>query len=305
MNMKTVRSILAPHTLIWIVPICAAIGAGLYWKAYYEERGPVISIRFTDVGGLKVGNTPVLYRGVPIGRITDIDLSPDQREVLVQIQVRRGEQAFAQAGALFWIVRPEVSYSGIKGIGTVLSGPYIEAAPGSGKFTTEFAGSQKAPEVFEEGLNLVLYAPILEHVQPHSPVHYRGIQVGAVRDVRLGREANQIEVRIVVWKRYRALVRTNSRFWIISGFEVKGGLFSGVKLKLESLGTVISGAVGFATPEKDMGEPAKEGSEFALRAGPKKEWLEWAPRIPISPAPGETEQRVPAGERFMRSSQKR
>ncbi len=69
---------------------------------------------------------------------------------------------------------------------------------------------------------------------------------------------------------------------MISGVDVKGGLLTGVQMKVESLRTLISGGVAFATPEKDMGDPARNGDQFPLYEEAKDEWEQWAPEIPIA-----------------------
>ena len=47
---------------------------------------------------------------------------------------------------------------------------------------------------------------------------------------------------------------------------------------------LMAGGISFATPPpgKDNG-PVEEGMTFRLFDEPRKEWLEWAPNIPISP----------------------
>ena len=114
-----------------------------------------------------------------------------------------------------------------------------------------------------------------------------------VREVRLSDQANGIDVHVDVWKRYAPLVRGGSKFWVVSGFEAQGGIFSGVHLKLESVRRVISGGVAFATPEKDLGPPAKDGASFVLADEPSKDWLAWAPKIPIAPVRAKPEKQSP------------
>jgi len=64
---------------------------------------------------------------------------------------------------------------------------------------------------------------------------------------------------------------------------VKGGLLTGISMKMDSLRSLLSGGVAFATPEKDMGDQAKNGSEFVLHDEVRKDWLDWAPKIPVTP----------------------
>jgi paraquat-inducible protein B len=59
----------------WLVPIIAALVAGyLIWDRL-GERGPEIVISFADGAGVRVGVTPVKYRGVEVGEVTGVGLS--------------------------------------------------------------------------------------------------------------------------------------------------------------------------------------------------------------------------------------
>jgi paraquat-inducible protein B len=290
------------HWLIWIIPLLAAIAAGFYAREYFAQRGPLITIKFASADGLKVGDTPLLHRGVIIGKVSNIALEEDKRRALVEVRLQTDQQAFAKEGAAFWIVRPEVSGTNFEGLGTLFSGPYIDSAPGAGERKREFIALSKPPTIFPEGLELIVHSARLEHLEESSPVYYRGEQVGEVRDVRLSREADQVEARLTIWRRYSALVRANSKFWPVSGFDVKGGIFSGLELQLRSLKALVSGGIAFATPDKDMGPPVKAGTNFALEKGPKDDWLNWAPKISIQPSASEPESH---GERLVKGTANR
>jgi paraquat-inducible protein B len=92
-----------------------------------------------------------------------------------------------------------------------------------------------------------------------------------------------VDAHVFIQKRYSPLVFTNSQFWVISGVDVKGGLFTGVQMKVESLRSLLSGGIGFATPDKDMGNQAQNGDTFVLHDDEKKDWDDWAPKILIEP----------------------
>jgi paraquat-inducible protein B len=276
--------------LIWLIPLFAAGMAGYYFYDLWEQRGLEITITFNDGSGLKAGQTKIMHLGVDIGQVADLRLSPDEKQVLVDVHLQRSAASFTRKGALFWIVRPEISTQSISGLGTVLSGPFIDSMPGSGEAQKEFAGLDKAPPTNEDGLRIVLKAARLEHLQAETPVYFRGIEVGTIEDIRLSPDAASVDVRALIHKRYSPLVTSNSQFWVVSAVDVKGGLLSGIQMKVESFHTLLSGGVAFATPEKDMGQPAQNGSEFVLHDESKKEWLSWAPAIPIQAAdsPGQS-----------------
>jgi paraquat-inducible protein B len=272
-----------PVVLIWMVPILAVVAAGFYLIDYLRDHGISITVALHDGSGLKPGQTNVSHLGVPIGQVESVELSPDQNKVLVHIRLVRSAEAFAEKGALFWTVRPQVTTESISGLDTIASGPYIEGVPGAGDRITEFAGLDQAPSALGPGLSIQLHAVRLEHLQPDSPVYYRGFQVGVVRSIQMRDDATGVTIQIFIQRRYANLVRAKSDFWIVSGFDVKGGILTGIQMKLDSLRSVLSGSIAFATPEKDFGDPAVENSEYPLFEDPKPDWLNWAPAIHLPP----------------------
>ena len=85
---------------------------------------------------------------------------------------------------------------------------------------------------------------------------------------------------VVIFPRYAALVREGSAFWDVSGLNVNAGLLKGIQIELESLRSFITGGIEFASPPGTA--RAKAGTVFFLHNEPKKEWLGWAPKIPLA-----------------------
>jgi paraquat-inducible protein B len=267
--------------LVWIAPLLAAALAAFYGYTHLRENGQQIVIRFTDGSGLKEGQTIVTHLGVQIGRVTAVDLSDDKQQVRVTVSLRKSQEAFAKQGAVYWTVRPQISIESVSGLSTVLSGPYIEASPGTGPATTEFDGLQRSPVNYGPGINLVLHSPRIEHLSADGPVYYRGIEVGTIKDVELSPDAAGVDVSILIRHRYTALVQSDSKFWIVKAADIKGGLFSGVQFKLGSLQSLFSGGVSFATPETEATPLARDGDSFPLYDDAKKDWLDWSPHIAL------------------------
>jgi paraquat-inducible protein B len=268
---------------VWVVPFVAAIVAGYLVFDRVRDFGPEITIRFKDGNGVRVGQTPVKYRGVPIGEVTAIELSEDRQRVVVKVRLQRSAASIAQRGSVFWIVRPEVGIADITGLSTVITGPEIQVVPGTGEAVEVFDGLDSAPAALEEkGLKIVLRAPRVGSLRRNSPVYYRGVEVGVVQAADLSANAATVDIQVLIRERYAGLVRSGSAFWNVSGVSVSGGLFSGVHLKMESMRSLAAGGIAFATPGGN-GAQAKEGTVFTLNESPKKEWLAWAPRITIPP----------------------
>ena len=269
-------------SVVWIVPLVAGLVAVYLVYDRMQQVGPRITIRFKDGSGLRPGQSPIKYRGVTVGEVRSISLSPDLQSVEVDARLDRSAGALAKKGTVFWIVRPEVGIGNITGLGTIISGPYIEVLPGEGPKTKMFEGAAASPLRREKGLQILLIATQRGSLQVGSPVYYRGIEVGAIQEQRLSKDARMVEFKVFIQQQYAPLVRKESKFWNVSGVNVDFGLFKGAKVDVESVKSLVSGGLSFATPETARDdEPAKDGAIYRLYDEPKKEWLEWAPAIPI------------------------
>ena len=274
-------------SVAWLVPLVAAIVAGYLVYDRMRQAGPTITLTFTDGAGVKVGQTEIRYRGVPIGEVRQIDLSDDHRRVVVSARLRHSAASIAREGSVFWIVRPQVGPASITGLSTVLTGPYIEVMPGTGKTQTSFTGvDHPSPTLNRRGLKIVLATQHLASVRNGSPIYYRGIEVGNVIDARLNRDATSAHVDAFIDQPHARLVRIGSRFWSVSGLDVHVGIFKGLDISLESLRSLAVGGVAFATPDAG-GPPAPAGTTFVLHENADKEWLRWTPKIAIPPAAGD------------------
>jgi len=266
--------------LIWMVPVMAIAVAA--YLVYYrmQDYGPLITVTFSDGGGLRVGQTAARYRGVQVGEVTGVTLSDDEKKAVVRIRLTKFGAGMAREGSQFWIVRPRVGFGQITGLATVLSGPEINVVPGKPEnpVKTEFAGLDNPPIGIEGGLRIVLRGE-RPKMRADAPVYYRGVEVGVVHKLDLAPNALSADVHVLIFPRYVNLVREGASFWDVSGLNIKGGVLKGVDIQFESLRAFITGGVEFASPP---GTPrAKPGTVFFLYDEPKKEWLAWAPKIPI------------------------
>lgn len=266
---------------IWAIPLVAVLVAGFLIYDRISDYGPEITIRFRDGSGIKVAQTPIRYRGVQVGEVTGIALSEDHEYVEVKARLQHSAASIAREGSVFWITRPEVGIGNITGLATVLSGPEIQSLPGTGEGRKEFTGLERAPAGLElRGLKILVRTNHIGSLQRHSPVYYRGVEVGVVQEASLTPDATAVHVHVLIRHPYAPLVRASSVFWNASGVSVSGGFMQGVEVKLESLRSLAAGGINFATPNANA-RPAREGQVFALHATGKKEWLAWAPKIDL------------------------
>ncbi|KVA06009.1 intermembrane transport protein PqiB [Burkholderia ubonensis] len=254
-------------SLVWLVPLIAAlIGIGLVIKSV-RERGPEITISFRSAEGLEPGKTQVKYKDVEIGIVKTITLSKDLARVLVDVQLKKEAEDFAVKGSRFWVVRPRIGATGVSGLGTLLSGAYIGVDAGRAQEgQTDFAGLETPPPVTgdQKGTQYVLRGASLGSVDIGSPVYYRRVQVGQVVGFALDKDGTGVTVNVFVNAPYDQYVGMNSRWWQASGVDLRLDS-SGFKLNTQSLATVILGGIAFqAPPNQSSGTSAPNNMVFHL-----------------------------------------
>ena len=112
-------------SLIWLIPIVAAlVGIALVARILFD-RGPEVVLTFKTAEGLEAGKTAVKYKDVRIGTVQTIRLADDRSNVRVVVQLNKEAKSFTAQDTRFWVVRPRLDTSGISGLGTLLSGAYI------------------------------------------------------------------------------------------------------------------------------------------------------------------------------------
>lgn len=272
----------------WIVPLLAVVVAGALFMQAGRERGPRIEVRFRDGQGVKIGDA-LQFRGVQVGQVRDVMLADDLSAVVVTIELHRGAEGLARDGARYWIVRPEVSVTRVSGLDTLLGPRYVAVEParevGDGQlpFKRDFVGLDRAPTDAApvDGLLITLRAAHRGSVDVGSPVTYRGVRVGAVRNLAMSSDGKHVEIDASIESIYGHFVRANSRFWDAGGIGMDFGLVSGLTMQARSLETVLSGGIAFATPTR-AGERVSPGHTFQLELKPESSWHEWQPDL--SPA---------------------
>ena len=248
-----------------------------------------VEVRFPEGQGLAVGD-PVRYRGISVGEVTEIALESDPEAVLVRLRLVGTAKSLARAGTQFWIERPRIDLTEVRGLETLLGGLYIALQPTSmdGDPSTRFAGLAAAPPIpLRDGaLEVELDAAERMGVNRGAPITYRGLEVGRVSGVDLSSDGATVKIRAVVEAEYAELVREDSRWWANGGVKLDANL-GGVTIAMDSVAAWLRGGIAFGTPEMP-GKRVVTGHRFVLNPEPLEEWLDWQPRIAVAKA-GELE----------------
>jgi paraquat-inducible protein B len=253
MNEPVVRQ-RAGLSLVWLIPVLTAvIGAWLILHTL-TDQGPLVTITFRTADGIEVDKTRIKYKSLSIGIVESVRFSPDFSRIEVLARLKKDAAHFLRRDSRFWVVRPTLSARGISGLGTLMSGTYIEIEPGQGAPQTLFVGLESPPVVHSDtaGKQITLLARQLGSLDRGSPIYYQGIIAGEVLGHEMANDFRNVLVHAFVKAPFDGLVRSNSRFWTDSGIDLTVGP-DGLRLKTESLQSLLFGGIAFDTPDLQDG----------------------------------------------------
>ena len=253
-------------SLVWLIPILTAlIGAWLIVHTL-TDRGPLVTITFRTADGIEIEKTRIKYKSLDIGLVEGVRFSKDFSRVEVRARLGKEAAHFLRRDTRFWVVRPTLSARGISGLGTLLSGAYIEIEPGQGAPQSLFVGLESPPVVNadEAGKQITLMTRRLGSIDRGSLVHYNGIVAGEVLGYEMANDYRSVLVHAFVKPPFDRLVRSNTRFWSASGIDLTLGP-DGMRVKTESLQALLFGGIAFDTPDsQDAGAEDISGLVFTL-----------------------------------------
>lgn len=253
-------------SLVWIIPLLTAlIGGWLVFKTL-SEKGPALTISFLHAEGIEAGKTRIKYKNLDIGLVEGLRFSEDFARVVVLARLNKEAAPFLKRGTRFWVVKPSLGIRGVSGLGTLVSGAYIEIEPGQGAEESNFVGLEVPPVVAatEAGRRIELVTTRLGSIDRGSPLYYQGILAGEVLGYEMANDYRSVLVHAFVKEPFDRLLRSSTRFWHASGVEVALGA-DGVRVQTESLQAMLFGGIAFDTPEAQDGASENiDGLVFTL-----------------------------------------
>ncbi|PWV71248.1 intermembrane transport protein PqiB [Halomonas sp. A11-A] len=252
---------------IWIVPIVAIL-IGL-WLVYdnYRSRGPQVTLVMANAEGIEAGSTLIKTRNVQVGRVERVQLSEDLSTAVITARMSPDTDAMLVEDSRFWVVKPRVGREGISGLGTVLSGAFIQLEPGSSETASrEFQVSDQPPvaPAGAAGLRINLVSQLGNSLRVGDPVTYQGYTVGRVEDALFDAQTRRMQHRVFIEAPYDTLVTDSTRFWSASGIDLRLDS-EGFRVNVESFETLLGGGVTFGVPEDlPLGGPVEPDVTFNL-----------------------------------------
>ena len=242
-------------SIVWLIPIVAALVGGFVAYRAFASRGPEITLTFKTAQGLEAGKTKIKFKDVEVGLVETVELARDLEGVVVKARMVPGADRYLKEKTQFWIVRPRISGGQVSGLETLLAGAYIGLDPVlDGNSARKFTGLEVAPVVTfsEAGTYYVLRSSRTGAIEVGSPVFFQHIQVGSVVSSELSQDDDTVTTRVFVQSPYDKRVHEDTRFWNASGIDMTINA-NGINLDTQSLISILIGGIAFESPEEPEG----------------------------------------------------
>jgi paraquat-inducible protein B len=140
-----------------------------------------------------------------------------------------------------------VSGAGISGLGTLVSGAYIAVDVGHSEVSRDHFVGLEVPPIVTSGVpgrEFVLHAVDLGSLGIGSSVFFRHIPAGQVVGYTLDPGGTGVTIKVFINAPFDIYVTDATRFWQASGVDMSV-TSEGVKLRTESLTSILEGGVAF------------------------------------------------------------
>lgn len=251
--------------VVWAFPLAALLIVAYLGLQGLAEHGFTVVVTFDSAENARAGDTRVVYKGVDVGRVTDIQLAKDGRHADLTLRLDPKLEPQLGAESKFWLVGSNPSLTDLQSLKAAVSGVYVGLAPGGGPLSRKFAGLSQEPGVSPDtpGRSFRLDTENLGPLRRKSTIYYRGEEVGSVIDVATV-SAALFRLQIFIRAPFDQYVRPESLFWNASAVKISlGG--DGITGQLASPQSVFNGGISFETPATALGAPPSPAdAQFTL-----------------------------------------
>ncbi|WP_369788461.1 MlaD family protein [Rouxiella sp. WC2420] len=194
----------------------------LYPDLAQSHRGVDITLDLPSGDGLSEGHTPLMYQGLQVGTLTQINLQPDSK-VTGQLTVDPSVIDLMRTGSRIEMNSPKISLNNAK-LSQLLTGNTLELIPGEGQPQNHFTVLDSSQRMLQDPgvMKLQLIAPQSYGIDAGQPLLLNGMVVGQVLDRTLTDDG--IVFNIAVRSQYKQLLHKDSKFVVNSRLDVKLGV---------------------------------------------------------------------------------
>ena len=239
-----------------------------------------ITIVFDDVEGVQENFSQLTYKGVNVGKVTNVRLNEKQK-VEVKALIYDDFASFAKEGTVYYLKKPKISLQEVSNVGSTIMAVNIGVIKSENtNYQTRFQGVENQPSLDKShfGTLFKIEDATASSVNVDAPVYYKNVQIGKVSKIDLSDDGSKVIVDCLIYDKYTKLIRKNSEFYDISGFEMKFSIFSGSKIESNTFTSLLKGGLVVVTPY-EYEQIANSNDRFTLNKTLREDWKSISPSI--------------------------
>ncbi|EHD2262826.1 MCE family protein [Vibrio cholerae] len=218
----------------------------LYRDLKTAGRGIAVSITLPDDNNISASGAPIMYRGIEIGQITDLQLAENRKSIVASAAIQPAFSDMLNRGSQFVLEEAQVSLTGVENLTNLVKGNYLTLIPGAGERTRNFQAVRKNEFKYarSNSIRFNLVADNAFGLEAGTPILYRGVAVGSVTAVNL--KLDYVEFNVLIDEQYGALIRSQNRFYV-TGSAAAELTESGLSVSIPPAKQLLLGSISFAS----------------------------------------------------------
>ncbi|MDE1264812.1 MlaD family protein [Vibrio aestuarianus] len=218
----------------------------LYRDLKTAGRGIPVKITLPDQHNIGSTGAPIMYRGIEVGQVTDLQLSQGRKQVVASAAIQPAFSDMLNSGSRFVLEEAKVSLSGVENIGNLIKGNYLTLVPGEGSKARSFTAIRQFEfnQSQAKSIAIKLIADSSYGLDVGTQILYRGIAVGSVIGVVL--EQDHVALNTLIDEQYSSLIRSQSRFYI-TGSATAELTESGLNVSIPPAKQLLTGSISFVS----------------------------------------------------------
>lgn len=227
----------------------------LYPDLKTAGRGIAIKIDLPDDNKINASGAPIMYRGLEIGQVTDLELSEGRENIVASAAIQPAFSDMLTTGSRFILEEAKVSLSGVENITNIVKGNFLTVVPGEGERSRRFSAVRKDDFKRQQArsVSLQLVADNSFGLDQGANILYRGISVGTVTQVSLIEDKVQLDT--LIDSDYAHLIKSQNRFFV-TGSASAELTESGLNITVPPAKQLLTGSISFVSEGK--AQPQKQ-----------------------------------------------
>ena len=190
-------------------------------------------------------NTPILFKGIEIGKISNIKLN--ENNLNTKAFVYEEFKYLLTKNTRFFVEEPTIALSGIKNLGNIIKGNFISLDYQAGEFNDYFLGvSKKDLKKSINSIKIDLISNSLNSINDRSKIYYKNVEIGKVDKYELSSDYKNVKISILIDEKYKDLINNSSKFYDMSSklLEIKN---FDAKINYSGIESILNGAIALVS----------------------------------------------------------